>query len=267
MRRRRRDGLVRHRRAIRALCLRRRNIFPAARANPVEHSFSTVYEPSIAEPKACIKTVLVALAFHYRELRPPGNSPARVALLPGAWNPPTVAHLALARAALNWAHEVILTLPRTMPHKEFEGTGLRDRLRLLGMVAVSERNLSVATAEGGLYVEMADEAARCLGPETEIGLVCGRDAAERIANWDYGRPGVFEDMLHRYPLLVAARQGEYAIAPRHSERIVRLPLPADFSEVSSSEIRRRMAAGEEWESLVPAGIAPIVRKLYAGLLM
>ena len=44
----------------------------------------------------------------------------RVALLPAAWNPPTLAHLAIAQAALDFADEVLLVLPRVLPHKRFE---------------------------------------------------------------------------------------------------------------------------------------------------
>lgn len=204
----------------------------------------------------------MALAFHYRELYPVGETPARVALLPGAWNPPTVAHLAMARAALKWADEVVLVLPRTLPHKEFEGVAFQDRVKLLASLASTERGLSAATSDGGLYLEIATEAALAFPPETEIGLVCGRDAAERIAAWDYGRPGVFDEMLLRYPLLVAERSGHYQTPEQHRDRVIHLPLDPDFHEVSSSEIRRRIASGEPWESLVPPSIAAQVADLY-----
>ena len=217
--------------------------------------------PHPCEREACIKTVLVAISFHYRELRPVGKGPARVALLPGAWNPPTIAHVAMARAALSWADEVVLILPRALPHKEFEGVTFHDRVALLTAVAAARR-FSAATADRGLYVEMANDATEYFGEGTEVGLVCGRDAAERIASWDYGRPGVFDEMLTRYPLLVAGRAGEYRAAPAHAGKVVDLPLGDSFNEVSSTEIRRRIAAGEEWRSLVPGEIAEAVERLY-----
>ena len=99
---------------------------------------------------------------------------------------------------------------------------------------------------------MADEAREFFGEGVEIGLVCGRDAAERIAAWDYGRPGVFEAMIERYPLLVAGRAGGYLPSPHHAERIIPLATDPSFDEVSSTEVRRRMAAGEPWKHLVPA---------------
>lgn len=185
-----------------------------------------------------------------------------MAVLPGAWNPPTVAHIAVARAALIWADEVVLTLPSTFPHKAFEGVSAAARQELLCHLAASEPGLSVATTTGGLYLEMAQEATEFFEPATEVGLVCGRDAAERIAAWDYGRPGVFEEMITRHPLLVAARAGDYVPSPRFAARIVHLPVPLSFSEVSSTEVRRRLAAGEPWQHLVPAALVSRVAALY-----
>ncbi|MGB8259324.1 MAG: hypothetical protein WCE75_03190, partial [Terracidiphilus sp.] len=56
---------------------------------------------------------------------------SRVAMLPAAWNPPTLAHLALAEAALHFADEVLLVLPRVFPHKGFEHAGFDLRLEWL----------------------------------------------------------------------------------------------------------------------------------------
>ena len=69
-------------------------------------------------------------------------------------------------------------------------------------------------------------------------------------------------MIGRHPLLVAARAGDYVPAAAYAERIVRLAMPAWFSEVSSTEVRRRIAAGEDWQALVPAAIADKVEQFY-----
>jgi nicotinate-nucleotide adenylyltransferase len=208
--------------------------------------------------------VLVPLEFHYRD-RGRGSSPPsnRIVLFPGAFNPPTVAHLAIARAARQWAGEVLWTLPRAFPHKAFEGAGFDVRLAMLRRLLADEPGFSVAIASGGLYVEMADEARAFFGSGVEIGLLCGRDAAERIAAWDYGRPGVFEAMLERYPLLVAGRAGAYLPPPRHAERIISLVMDASFDDVSSTEVRRRLASGETWRHLVPETLADMVASAYS----
>jgi nicotinate-nucleotide adenylyltransferase len=207
---------------------------------------------------ARITKVLLALELIYGGR---GN-PRSVAVFPGAWNPPTVAHLEIARAALARVDEVIWVLPRAFPHKGFEGAGFEDRRRMLVQLAESEPGFSAALSGGGLYAEIAAEAREFFGKTTEIALLAGRDAVERMAAWDYGTPGVFDELVKRHRLLVAARQGEYEPAARHSGRIVTLTMASDWNEVSSSEVRRRMESGENWRELVPPAIADMVRNLY-----
>ena len=45
--------------------------------------------------------------------------PNRLGILPGTFNPVTVAHLALAHAALRHVDEVVFVLPRVFPHKNY----------------------------------------------------------------------------------------------------------------------------------------------------
>ena len=197
------------------------------------------------------------LEFLYRT----ADKPGKVVLFPGAWNPPTVAHLDIARTARREADEVIWILPRAFPHKGFEGAGFEARRAMLESVA-RNAGFSAAVSDGGLYAEIAAEAREFLGPKVEIALVLGRDAAERIAAWDYGAHGFFDDFVRRYKLLVAARGGEYEPAGHHKERISRLPMDASWDEVSSSEVRRRIAEGGDWRILVPPAIVEIVEDLY-----
>jgi nicotinate-nucleotide adenylyltransferase len=199
----------------------------------------------------------LALEFLYRT----AENPARVVLFPGAWNPPTVAHLDIARTARREADEVIWILPRAFPHKRFEGAGFEVRREMLESVA-RNAGFSAAVSDGGLYAEIASEAREFFGPQTDIALVLGRDAAERIAAWDYGAPGFFDNFIRRHKLLVAARGGDYEPAGHHRGRIFTLPMEASWDEVSSSEVRRRIAEGGDWRILVPPAIAEIVEDLY-----
>jgi nicotinic acid mononucleotide adenylyltransferase len=133
---------------------------------------------------------------------------------------------------------------------------------MLETLARQHAGFSAAVSDGGLYTEMAAETQDYFGSQTEISLVLGRDAAERIAAWDYGAPGVFDDFVRRHRLLVAARSGEYEPASHHRKRISRLPMESSWDEVSSSEVRRRIANGEDWRVLVPPAIAEVVQDLY-----
>jgi nicotinate-nucleotide adenylyltransferase len=182
----------------------------------------------------------------------------RLGVLAGAFNPVTRAHLALAKAAEKIVDEVVCVVPRAYPHKEFHGASLEDRLEMLKVAGGRYR---IETSAGGLFIDIARELRQ---PDSEIHFICGRDAAQRIIEWDYGEAGAIEKLLDEFSLLVAEREGEYE-APGHlRHRVHRLDLGEDFSDVSSTEVRRRIAAGEPWEHLVPEVIVPQVRRIYAG---
>src|SRR5450432_4836233 len=59
----------------------------------------------------------------------------RIGVLPGTFNPPTRAHLALAEAALEHVDRVIFVLPRVLPHKDLSGVSFEERLALIQAVA------------------------------------------------------------------------------------------------------------------------------------
>ncbi len=188
--------------------------------------------------------------------------PRKLGVLAGAFHPPTKAHLALARAALAVVEEVVFVLPRRFPHKRYEGVGLEERLRLVLAATAGEPRFSVAVSEGGLFIEIARECKQAYGPEVEIWFLCGRDAAERIVNWDYGEPGAFARQLEVYGLLAAPRGGHYEPPPEYRDRIRPLPLEGGYDEVSSTAVREAIREGRPWEHLVPEPIVEDVRLLY-----
>jgi len=189
--------------------------------------------------------------------------PSRLAVLPGAFNPVTVAHLELARAALPLVDEVVFVLPRVLPHKEYAGASFAERVEMLKAAACSHPRFSIAAVDHPLFVEIAQECREAYGGDVRLTFLCGRDAAERIAGWDYGRPGAFAEMLRQFDLLVAGRSGEYMPAPEFHQAICSLPLSGDFDHVSATDVRDRIARGERWEHLVPAAIRAHVAKIYS----
>src|SRR5205807_9065689 len=124
-----------------------------------------------------------------------GAKPQSLGILPGTFNPITVAHVALARAALARVDEVVYILPRVFPHKQYARASFAQRMELMCMVARESRNTSAAATAGGLFVEIADACRAAYGSGVALTFLCGRDAAERIVNWDYGRPEAFREML------------------------------------------------------------------------
>jgi len=182
----------------------------------------------------------------------------RIGVLAGAFNPVTRAHLALVEAALQVVDEVVCALPRVYPHKELHGADLETRVEMLRRAGNRHR---VVVCEQGLFDDIAREL-RPQHPDAELYFICGRDAAERVIHWDYGDPRAIERILENFRLLVASRQGELDVPPHLRHRVEPLRLAGDFDDVSSTEVRRRIAAGLAWEHLVPEPIIEMVRRVY-----
>jgi nicotinate-nucleotide adenylyltransferase len=186
----------------------------------------------------------------------------RLGVFPGTFNPPTRAHLALARAGFAVVDEVVFVLPRVFPHKGWEGARFEDRLRLLETAIGEDPQFSIAASEKGLFIEIARECREACGAGAELYFLCGRDAAERVVNWDYGQTDAFLEQLREFQLLVAARKGVYEPPARMRGRIHALPMEQEYDELSASEVRGRISRGEPWEHLVPEAIVGIVKQVY-----
>lgn len=189
-----------------------------------------------------------------------GGRPSRLGVLPGSFNPVTVAHMALARAALRHVDEVVFVLPRVFPHKNYQGATFAERVELLLLATAAEAAFSIAAADGGLFIEIARECREAYGDGVRLSFLCGRDAAERIVGWDYGRPGAVAEMLREFDLLVAGRNGAYEPPLEHAASVQAIEVGCD--EVSATEARERIGRGEGWEELVPPEIRERVREIY-----
>jgi nicotinate-nucleotide adenylyltransferase len=188
--------------------------------------------------------------------------PQKLGVLAGSFNPPTIAHQELVYAAGFHVDEVLCVAPSVLPHKEYFGATLEQRLAMLAEAELAE-SCSIASSEKGLFIDIARECREHYPPDTRLFFVCGRDAAERILAWDYGRPGVVQEMLQEFELLVAARSGEFQPPAEFQHRVHPLWLRGAHDDVSSTEVRDRIARGEPWEHLVPRTIVERVREIYS----
>jgi nicotinate-nucleotide adenylyltransferase len=191
-----------------------------------------------------------------------GRSPGRLGVLPGTFNPVTVAHLALAEAALSEVDEVLFVLPRIFPHKDYSGSSFDDRAAMLLAALGGRKAFSLGATERGLFVEIAEECRGAYGDGVRLSFLCGRDAAERIVGWDYGHAGAIAGMLRQFDLLVAARGGDYEPPADLRWAIRPLPVATKYQEISATEVRGRIARGEPWEHLVPSAAHGRVREIY-----
>lgn len=181
----------------------------------------------------------------------------RVGVLASAFNPPTIAHVALAEAARSVAGlaQVAFTLARRLPHKEYEDAPFEQRLRLLRELSATRPEWACVVTNGGLFLEMALEIKAVSGAGVETLLLCGRDAAERIVGWDYGDGPPIEQQLQEYGMVVAARAGEYAPPESIAGELFRVSLPDFCDDVSSSAVRAAVRDGGSWREMVPAAVA------------
>jgi nicotinic acid mononucleotide adenylyltransferase len=187
----------------------------------------------------------------------------RVGVLASAFNPPTIAHVALAAAAQSAAglDQIAFALPRRLPHKSFDGTSFEQRLELLLALTEEREEWACVVTDGGLFVEMAREIKALSGPDVRTLLLCGRDAAERIVGWSYGDAPPIEEQLREFGMVVAARAGEYHPPQAIAAGVVSVELPPECRLVSSSAVRAAIAAGIDWSRLAPPAVAERVRRL------
>lgn len=191
----------------------------------------------------------------------PGDA-LRVGVLPSAFNPPTIAHLALAAAAERHARldQVVFALPGELPHKSFEGASAEQRIEMLKAALEDQPARSAALTDGGLFIEIAGELRKLHRPGAEIFLICGKDAAQRIAAWDYGGGLSFAEQLQHFTLLVGDRAGRYVPEARWGERVQALLLPDELDAVSSASLRQRRRHNENWQALTVPAVAKLIER-------
>lgn len=190
--------------------------------------------------------------------------PASLGILPGAFHPPTRAHLALARAALDSGEtqEVLFVLPENFPHKEYDSVHLERRIEMLQASTMMDARFSIGVTTGGLFLEIARDCRRHYS-EARLRFLCGADAAERIVSWDYGDLPAIEEQLREYELLVAARGWSYEPPAELRNSITSLAVMEDVDGISSTEVRERIRRGVEWRHLVPEAIHDLIARNYS----
>lgn len=197
---------------------------------------------------------------------------ARVGILGGTFNPPHVGHLIMAQEA--WTQlgldRVVLMPVHTPPHKHVTADpGAAVRAQLCRLAAGDDPRLAVSTLEvdrpGPSYTVDTLRAIHADAPEDELTFIVGGDVAAGLPSWREPHA-----VLELATLAVAERQG----APRQdviervaevggADRVRFFDMPR--IDVSSSAIRRRVAAGQPVRYLVPDPVAAAIaaQRLYA----
>src|SRR5262245_59797795 len=111
----------------------------------------------------------------------------RLGVLGGAYNPITLAHLAMAEAVLQTfqLHEMLFVLPKVPPHKTIFGATLEQRLSMMQLAVVGCPYATVGLSTHGLFIDIYRGLLAVYPQRPEVFFLTGRDAAERILTWDY----------------------------------------------------------------------------------
>ena len=184
----------------------------------------------------------------------------RLGVFGGAFDPPHVAHVALARSAVE---QLQLDELRVFPtgnawHKTQSSTAPEHRLAMARLAFASLARTTVDDRElrrpGPTYTIDTLRELKAERPAAELYLVMGEDQATALTRWRE-----WETILGMVTLCMAARpaNGSTAGAGLPSQaRLRQLELPP--MPESATEVRQRKAAGEGIAHLVPPGVASYI---------
>lgn len=190
----------------------------------------------------------------------------RVGVLAGSFNPPTLAHVALAASAL--AHgdvdAVLWVISRVTVDKEaVTRAPLAARLTVLAALTEALPGDAAGLINGGLYADQARLLRAALPQMTDLAFIVGYDKIVQIFDPRYyaDRDAALHDLFTNARLLVAPRGDDDAAAltallaaPAQrpwADRVAGIPLDPRWRRLSSSEVRARIDSGLPIADLVP----------------
>jgi nicotinate-nucleotide adenylyltransferase len=188
----------------------------------------------------------------------------RIGLMGGTFDPPHLAHLAIAEAAReHFSLERVIWLPAgDPPHKRTVTVTPQEHRYAMTLLATAENpHFEVSRLE--LERQGPSFSVLTLGhfththPEAQIYFIIGADSLQELMTWH--RP---EEIVRLARIVAVTRPGSeltLATLPTgFARRIDLLPLPG--IPISSTDLRRRVAAGESVRYLTPAPVEAYFRK-------
>jgi nicotinate-nucleotide adenylyltransferase len=199
--------------------------------------------------------------------------PRRIGILGGTFDPPHLGHLWLATLTADAIGlDRVLFMPAAQPpHKRQKGmTSATDRLLMTRLAIAGNDAFELTLIEmerpGPSYtIDSVDELQSAYGTDADLFLLMAADSLAQIDTWR--EP---DALLERIEWVVGPRPGvalpdRSALEVRFGESASRIHLLSGPSlDVSSTEIRERVAAGHAIRYLVPRGVEELIaeRGLY-----
>jgi nicotinate-nucleotide adenylyltransferase len=188
----------------------------------------------------------------------------RIGVLGGTFDPVHVAHLVVAadtRAALGLDRVLLVVAGDPWQKRGSVVASAEERLALTrvavdGIDGVEASDVEVVRDRASVTADTLEELA---APDRALFLVLGADAVANMGTWRR-----LDDTRHLATIVVVEREGDvHATPPGAGWRVERVAVPR--LDVSSTDVRRRLAAGLPVAGLVPlAALREIrARGLYA----
>lgn len=184
-----------------------------------------------------------------------------IGLLGGSFDPVHRAHIALARTACDTLQlQRVELLPAARPWQRGQlGASPHHRLQMLTLACQGEPQLAVNPLEiqrGGTTYTI--DTLEALPPTASYTWILGADQLANFCTWHR-----WQDILTRVRLAVAQRPGADLQPPRallehlHDQTLRTIPFAP--MNISSTEIRRRLAAGQPADDMLDARVANYIR--------
>jgi nicotinate-nucleotide adenylyltransferase len=190
----------------------------------------------------------------------------RIGLMGGTFDPVHYGHLVIAEVAREeFALDRVLWLPAgDPPHKKnYRISGQEHRYAMALLATGGHERFEVSRWElerpGPSYSIDTISHFRSVWPEAELFFITGADAILEILTWHR-----HQEVIRACQFIAVTRPG-YDLAqlhkrlpPEYTRRIA--PLTAPGMDTSSTEVRRRVAAGKTIRYLVPEAVEAYIRK-------
>lgn len=213
----------------------------------------------------------------YRAAQGIEDNSKRLGIFSGSFNPLTVAHIEMIEAAQKKYNldEILLILARANVDKGVFGLSLADRLLMLKLYAVNRENFSVAACSHGKFIEKIEALKPAYPPGTHFSFIVGYDTFIRLFDPKYYTDlhGALEALFDQCRFIVANRQGydvdavrqvmETRDYRRYASGIDLIELPDFYAEISSTDIRTQIQAGNSVDHLVPSEVQEFLKAVQA----